>query len=121
MSPFKGRVPPCPSMKYKFSEPLFASSVKWGYSILPDYGDSQRRQRVSQPTADCTLLLDAGTDLHLWGLCFLHVPGVPKGPRLTLITSPEVLPHLLCTQSSAQEKVKTLSPPHHPEPTENWL
>lgn len=44
-------------MKYKFSEALFASFVKWGYSILPDYGDSQRRQNMSNPFADSTLLL----------------------------------------------------------------
>lgn len=60
-------------------------------------------------------------DQLLWGLCFLHVPGVPQGPRLSLVTSPEVLPHLLCPQSSAQKNLKTLSPPHYPEPTENRL
>lgn len=78
MPPFKGRAPPGPSMKYKFSEPLFAFSVKWGYSVLPDYGDSQRRQRMSNPFADSTLLLWC-IQVMLTSTS-LHVPGVPKGP-----------------------------------------
>lgn len=44
-------------MKYKFSEPLFAFSVKWGYSVPPGYGDSPRRQRMSNLLARSTLLL----------------------------------------------------------------
>lgn len=47
----------CLSMKYKVSEPQFAFSVKWGYSVLPDHAAAKNRQRVSNPFADSTLKL----------------------------------------------------------------
>lgn len=45
MPPLEEERPLCPSTKYKFSEPQFAFSVKWGYSVLPDHADSPKQAK----------------------------------------------------------------------------
>lgn len=123
MPPLEEERPLCPSTKYKFSEPQFAFSVKWGYLSYQTTQTAQNRQRMRDPFADSTLL-----PWWVHEACFLHVSAVPKGPRLPWLNCPEGLPHLLCvspelryrpSRRSAQGNLKTRSPPQYPESAKN--